>query len=60
MVRRLFLIFIFLTSIQSCSKEEKLYEPTVKQDPYKLYKEALDAFDKNDFSLQVKSFLRLN
>ncbi len=56
MVRRLFLIFIFLTSIQSCSKEEKLYEPTVKQNPYKLYKEALDAFDKNDFFFASKKF----
>ena len=41
------LSFIFLTI--SCSKEEPVYQPTNKADPYVLYSEAYKAFELNDF-----------
>ena len=31
-----------------------------KLDPYVLYKEGLEAFEENDFFMQVKNFQKLN
>ena len=51
----LFLTFIFLLS--SCSNKDKpLYEPSVKVEGYAVYKEGLDAFEKNDFFFASKKF----
>jgi outer membrane protein assembly factor BamD len=48
------LSFIFLTI--SCSKEEPVYQPTNKADPYVLYSEAYKAFELNDFFNAEKKF----
>ncbi len=40
----------------SCSKEEIVYEPSKKNDPYELYKEGLEAFKKNDYFFASKKF----
>jgi outer membrane protein assembly factor BamD len=48
------LTFIFLFSF--CSKKEALYEPSKKVDAYVLYKEGLDAFQKNDYFFASAKF----
>ena len=51
----LFLTFIFLLS--SCSNKDKpLYEPSAKVEGYTVYKEGMDAFEKNDFFFASKKF----
>ena len=40
----------------SCSKDKALYEPTKKLDPYIIYSEAYEAFEKITLCLQVKVF----
>ena len=40
----------------SCTKEDVIYKPTEKVDPYVLYKEGLEAFEKNDFFYASKKF----
>ena len=39
-------IIIFLSS---CAKEKITYEPSKKVDPFLLYNEAYESFEKNDF-----------
>ena len=56
MLTRLFLIFTFMITLFSCSKEEVIYTPSSKVDPYILYKEGLDAFERNDFFFAEKKF----
>ena len=54
---KIFLIFFILIFSYSCSKKnEAIYEPIEKKDSYVLYKEAIDAFDKNDFFFASKKF----
>ena len=54
---KILLIFIILIFSYSCSKKkEAIYEPIEKKDSYVLYKEAIDAFDKNDFFFASKKF----
>ena len=54
---KIFLIFFILIFSYSCSKKkEVIYEPIEKKDSYVLYKEAIDAFDKNDFFFASKKF----
>ena len=48
------LTFIFLFSF--CSKKEALYESSKKVDAYVLYKEGLDAFQKNDYFFASAKF----
>ena len=48
------LTFIFLFSF--CSKKEALYESSKKVDAYVLYKEGLDAFQKNDYFFASSKF----
>ena len=60
MLRRLFILIFFFTLLQSCSKDKVVYEPSEKLNPYELYKEALDAFDRNEFFFASKKFLKLN
>ena len=56
MVFRLVLILGIIFTLFSCSKEKELYEPTKKVNPYVLYEEGLEAFDRNDFFFASKKF----
>ncbi len=52
-------IFILIASIIlliSCSKEKPDYQIKPKVDPYKIYKEAYDAFEKGDYFFAQKKF----
>ena len=54
---RLSLALLFTLIILSCSKDKKVvYEPSVKVNPYVIYKDAMDAFEKNDFFYASKKF----
>ena len=52
------LIYLFLAFFIfiSCSKEEVIYEPTKKINPYITYEEGLRAFKENDFFFASKKF----
>ena len=55
-------IFIFIASIIlliSCSKEKPEYQLQPKEDPYKIYKEAYEAFEKGDYFFAQKKFLEV-
>ena len=56
MVFRLILILGIIFTLFSCSKEKEVYEPTKKVNPYVLYEEGLEAFDRNDFFFASKKF----
>ena len=56
MVLRLVLILGIIFTLFSCSKKKELYEPTKKVNPYVLYEEGLEAFDRNDFFFASKKF----
>ena len=47
------LVFLAFTN---CSKEEVLYEPQSKVDPYQLYQEGFEAFNKGDYFYANKKF----
>ena len=52
-----FLIIIFSVSfLYSCSKKESVFIPSKKVDPYILYKEGVEAFEKNDYFYANKKF----
>ena len=54
---RVALLIIIVFTLLSCSKNKKvLYEPTSKVDPYIIYNEAMDAWNKNDFYFANKKF----
>ena len=56
MLPRFFLI-LFLIFTFSCGPGDKnVYSPTIKNDPYKLYNEAYEAFKNNDFFFASKKF----
>ena len=54
MTARILLIFFII--LLSCSKEEAKYEPKPRSDPYKLYEEAYQAFEKGDYFYAQKKF----
>ena len=57
MIFRLTLVIIFSLTVLSCSKEkEVVYQPSAKVDPFIIYKEAMEAFEKNDFFFASKKF----
>ena len=56
MFSRIILIFTLVLSLYSCSKDKVIYEPTDGINPYNLYKEGLNAFDKNDYFYANKKF----
>ena len=57
MIFILFLILIISFSFYSCSKNNELvYQASKKVDPYILYKEALEAFEQNDYFFASKKF----
>jgi outer membrane protein assembly factor BamD len=45
-----------IISVYSCSKKDSIYEPSEKINPYQLYKEGLNAFDRTDFFYANKKF----
>ena len=52
-----FLIIIFsVLFLYSCSKKESVFIPSKKVDPYILYKEGVEAFEKNDYFYANKKF----
>ena len=53
---RLILIFLTLVLI-SCSKNEVMYQPKPKVDPYKTYEEGYIAFENGDYFFAQKKFL---
>ena len=54
---RVALLIIIVFTLLSCSKnKEVLYEPTSKVDPYTIYNEAMESFNKNDFYFANKKF----
>ena len=56
MIVRLTSALIITLVLLSCSKDELTYEPSEKVDPYVIYKEGLEAFEKNDFFFASKKF----
>ncbi len=58
MYQKLIIIFILIFSLLSCSKNKDIeYEINKdKVDPYKLYEEGLNAFDKGDYFFAEKKF----
>jgi outer membrane protein assembly factor BamD len=56
MLFRVLIALILSLNLYSCSKDDQLYVATDKIDPYKSYKEGLDAFEKNDFFFANKRF----
>ena len=57
MLFRIILISALAISLYSCSKKDEIiYEPQKKISPYKLYEEAMGAFNKNDFLFASKKF----
>ena len=55
---RLILILSFVMLIFSCSKNDQLYKPTPKIDPYTTYKEGLKAFKENQYFFASKQFAK--
>ena len=53
---RLFYIIFFIIFFSSCSKDEKIYQPSEKKNPYLIYQEAYEAFELNDFFNASKKF----
>ena len=54
---RILISFILIFLSISCSKDDaSIYTPSAKIDPYKIYKEGLDAFETNDFFFASKKF----
>jgi len=48
---------IIILLLLSCSKNEFVYQPSKKSDPYVIYNEAYSAFENNDFFFASKKFL---
>ena len=56
---RLTLVILLTFIVFSCSNDKKIvYEPSTKVDPFEIYKEAMEAFEINDFFMLAKSFLK--
>ena len=54
---RVIWIFAILICTYSCKKQNEIvYEPNIQIDAFKIYKEGLEAFDKNDFFFASKKF----
>ena len=57
MTVRKYFIFILIIFLLSCAKkDDSLYVPTIKIDPYTSYKEGMDAFNENDYFFANKKF----
>ncbi len=54
---RLTLAILLTLIVFSCSNDKKIvYEPSIKVDPFAIYKEAMEAFEINDFFYASKKF----
>ena len=51
-----FFSFILTIFLYSCSKDQEAYKPSEKINPYEVYREGLEAFEKNDFFFANKKF----
>ena len=56
MFQKIFCIFVLIISLQSCSKEKLDYEPKNRADPYKLYQEGFEAFERGNYFFANKKF----
>tara|TARA_B100000963_G_scaffold111424_1_gene96994 strand:- start:4992 stop:5822 length:831 start_codon:yes stop_codon:yes gene_type:complete len=56
LLKKIFTVIIIALTLSACSKKEQIYLQEDKKDPYEIYKEALQAFDKNDFFFASKKF----
>ena len=56
MLRKLLLIIGIIIVFQSCSKKDLALEKKEFVDPYNLYKEGMQAFNKNDYFFANKKF----
>jgi outer membrane protein assembly factor BamD len=56
MYLRLFLVFILIFTLHSCSKNDEKTYSIEKSNPYEMYKEGLEAFNINDFYFASKKF----
>ena len=56
MLQKIFLILILILSLNSCSKKDVEYEIKDKVNPYKLYQEGFEAFEKGDYFYAEKKF----
>ena len=55
--KNIFNVILVIITLIACSKKEPVYTPEKKNDPYEIYKQGLEAFDKNDFFYASKKFL---
>ena len=55
-IRHILVLTLIFLSISCSKKDAPLYEPLAKVDAYSVYKEGLDAFEKNDFFFASKKF----
>ncbi len=53
---KIFLLIVSIVLLISCSKEKPDYQLKPKEDPYKVYKEAYEAFEKGDYFFAQKKF----
>ena len=56
MYHKFILVLLVFLAFTNCSKEEVLYEPQSKVDPYQLYQEGFEAFNKGDYFYANKKF----
>ena len=56
MIIRLITVIVLIFSLISCSKKEPIYVVEDKIDPYQIYAEGINAFNKNDFFFANKKF----
>ena len=56
MIIRLIIALVLIFSFISCSKKEPIYVVEDKIDPYQIYAEGINAFNKNDFFFANKKF----
>ena len=56
MLQKIFIIFILVLSLNSCSKKDIEYEPKDKVDPYKLYQEGFEQFERGNYFYAEKKF----
>jgi outer membrane protein assembly factor BamD len=57
MFLRIIFSFLVLLLFSSCSKDDVIYKPAEKINPYVLYKEGVEAFERNDYFFANKKFL---
>ena len=56
MLQKIFLILILVLSLNSCSKKDAEYEIKDKVNPYKLYQEGFELFEKGNYFFAEKKF----